>query len=490
VAIVDGDQRVTYRELHDLALGYGNLLSESGLKKGDRVAIFLRRSVKAVAGLFATYFAGGVAVIINEMLRPKQVNYILEHSQASFLITDSRQLLYVPEPAIQKERIINLDEAKPTSATSTSASAIGTDLALIIYTSGSTGLPKGVMISHDNLLSGAEIVADYLNLSADDTLISLLPFSFDYGLNQLLTALLVGGTLVIQRSLFPPDICKTLQREKVTGMAGVPTLWLQLIDKHSPFMKTTFPRLRYLTNTGGRLPEHVVRLIRKTHPQVDLYLMYGLTEAFRSTYLPPNQTDLRPTSIGKAIPNVEVLVVNEQGRPCGVDEVGELVHRGTTVAMGYWRDPNATAKVFRPHPFQQPGGNSNEKVAFSGDLVKKDGDGYLYYVGRRDQLIKSQGFRVSPEEIEHCVFSSHLVSNAAAFAVSSNEVDPDIVVAVKPRDPSSFRHELLHDFCKREMPPYLRPRVIWCLDDFPLTPTGKPDRVALQKAYVDTHKRS
>jgi acyl-CoA ligase (AMP-forming) (exosortase A-associated) len=486
-AIVDGQRRIGYGELLDQALRYGGLLRDSGLTKGDRVAIFLRRSVEAVVGLFATFFAGGVAVIVNDALRPKQVNHILENSEASFLITDSRQLLSLPEPAIHRERIINVDETKPPGDEWSPVPTIGADLALIIYTSGSTGLPKGVMVSHDNLVSGTEIVADYLKLSDGDVLISLLPFSFDYGLNQLLTALLVGGTLVIQRSLFPADICRTLRQERVTGIAGVPTLWLQLMSSHSPFTRTTFPRLRYLTNSGGRLPETVIRSIRATHPHVDIYLMYGLTEAFRSTYLPPEQTDVRPASIGRAIPNVEILVVNDQGLLCGPDEIGELVHRGATVALGYWRDPESTARVFRPHPLRPPGGSPGEKVVFSGDLVRKDADGHLYFVGRRDQLIKSRGFRVSPEEIEQCVFASGLVSNAVAFAVPANDVDDDIVVAITPNDPTTSCEAHLTEFCKREMPPYLRPRVIWRLEQFPQTTSGKPDRTRIRQAYVDTH---
>jgi len=489
-AIVDGQRRISYSELIDQAEGYAGLLRNQGLENGQRVAIFLRRSIEAVTALFATYLAGGVAVIINDVLRPKQVNYILEHSEASFLISDSRQMLYASDAAICKKGIINLDEVEISRGPSFSNSTIAADLALIIYTSGSTGLPKGVMVSHYNLVSGAQIVADYLNLSADDTLISLLPFSFDYGLNQLLTALLVGGTLVIQRSTFPPDICNTLQREKVTGMAGVPTLWLQLTDKHSPFTEMTFPHLRYVTNSGGRMPEHVVRLIRTTYPHVDIYLMYGLTEAFRSTYLSPSQIDCRPTSMGKAVPNVEILIVDEQGQSCGVDEIGELVHRGATVSMGYWRDPETTARVFRSHPQQHTGPSSHERVVFSGDLVKRDSDGYLYYVGRRDELIKSQGVRVSPEEIEHCIFSSDLVSNVVAFAIGAGGYDPEIVVAITPKDSVSFREQTLRDFCTREMPPYLRPRSIWCLEDFPLTPSGKPDRVHLRSTYVETHQRA
>jgi acyl-CoA ligase (AMP-forming) (exosortase A-associated) len=479
---------MTYAELLERAQTYAAVLKDTGLARGDRVAIFLRRSAEAVIALFGTYFAGGVAVIINEQLRARQVRYILEHSEASLLVTDSRQLLYAAEPLFADDKVINVDEVGPSRSFLAPERTIGADLALIIYTSGSTGLPKGVMLNHDNLLSGARIASDYLRITDGDTILSLLPFSFDYGLNQLLATVLTGGTLVIQRSLFPADICRTLQREHVTGMAGVPTLWLQLTQDHSPFPKSTFPQLRYITNSGGQLPETIVRFIRRSHPHVEIYLMYGLTEAFRSTYLPPHQVDRRPSSIGRAIPDVEILVVDDRGMPCQPGETGELVHRGANVAMGYWRDPESSARVFRPHPFAQPRNGRPEIVVFSGDLVKEDSEGYLYFVGRRDQLIKSNGFRMSPEEIEACVFSSGLLANAAAFAVPRDEVQYDIVVAVIPRDGSDLREEHLQEFCKKEMPEYMRPRVIWRVEQFPLTTSGKPDRPQLRAAYLERHR--
>jgi acyl-CoA ligase (AMP-forming) (exosortase A-associated) len=488
VAVVDGPRRITYAELLERSRCYAALLKNAGIVRGDRVGIFLRRSVEAVIALFGTYFAGGVAVVINEQLRARQVRYILQHSEASLLVTDSRQLLYAAEPLADEKTIINVDLVTPPLALGARESTIGADLALIIYTSGSTGMPKGVMLNHHNVLSGAQIVSDYLRLSEKDIILSLLPFSFDYGLNQLLTALLVGGTLVIQRSLFPADICRTLQRERATGMAGVPTLWSQLTQGHSPFLKVTFPDLRYITNSGGRLPEPIVRGIRASHPNVSIYLMYGLTEAFRSTYLPPEDVDRRPSSIGKAIPNVEILVINEHGRRCQAGEVGELVHRGATVGVGYWRDPDSSAKVFRPHPLDHSRPWNPEIVVYSGDLVKADADGYLYYVGRRDQLIKSNGFRVSPDEIEASIFSSGFVAHVVAFAVPRNDAEDQIVAAVVPRDPSDFLEERLRQYCKTEMPEYMQPRVIWCLNQCPLTTSGKPDRPRIKAAYLEDHQ--
>jgi amino acid adenylation domain-containing protein len=482
VAIVDGERRVTYDELLPQALECAALLKAAGLQRGDRVAIYLPRSIEAVASLFGTFFAGGVAVFINEVLRGKQIEYILEHSEASVIITRARQLRSLPDGAVATRKVVNLDEITPLRATCPPVATIGKDLALLIYTSGSTGLPKGVMVRHENLVAGAEIVADYLKLSADDVLISLLPFSFDYGLNQALGAVLVGATLVIQRAVIPPEICRTLQREKVTVMALLPMLWLQLIDQRSPFLRNEFPHLRCITNTGGRVPVPVVRAVRDAHPHVSIYLMYGLTEAFRSTYLPPEQVDARPDSMGKAIPNCEILIVGEHG-PCGVNEVGELVHRGATVTDGYWRDPVSTAKVFRQHPFKDPRREGSETVVFSGDLIRMDAEGYLYFMGRRDQAFKSRGFRVSPEEIEQWVFESDLVGGVVALRRIRDDAENEIVLAVVPKDPPTFRCEDLHGFCKREMPAYLRPQEIWVLKQIPVTSSGKPDRIALQKAY-------
>ena len=480
IAIVDGEKRITYAELRARARVLGSLLQQSGVRKGDRVGIFLRRSIDAGLALFATWHAGGVAVILNDSLRTRQVHHILEHSEAACVITDSRQMLAVPS---FPSAVINVDALPSADGRRPPDGLIGADLAVLIYTSGSTGLPKGVMLSHDNLLSGVQIVSQYLELTGRDVILSVLPFSFDYGLNQLLTSLHVGGTLVIQRSLFPPDICRTIRREGVTGLAGVPTLWLQLTGRLSPFLKTSCPALRYITNSGGPLPEPTVRAIRAAHPHVRVYLMYGLTEAFRSTYLPPEEIDRRPSSMGKAIPNVEVLVVGEDGRRCGPGEVGELVHRGANICLGYWRDAESTGRVFRRHPFAESRNGRTEIVVFSGDLVTTDAEGYLYYVGRKDMLIKSRGVRVSPEEIERSVQASGLVSQAVAFGVPRPHGDTDIVVAVVAADGAGVDERALDAFCREAMPDYMWPRHIWALPAFPLTSSGKPDRCAIRSMY-------
>jgi len=487
VAMIDGRRRITYSDLLRRAESLSVSLQDRGVRKGDRVVIFLQRSVEAAVALFGTWFAGGVAVMANERLRSQQLHHVIEHSEASCVVTDDRQLLAVP--LLPCEHVINIDREAPRDGRP-HVFLGGADLAMLVYTSGSTGLPKGIMLSHDNLLAGTRIVAGYLNLTEHDVILSVLPFSFDYGLNQLLTAFFVGATLVIQRSMFPPDISQTLLRERITGMAGVPTFWVQLSGRHSPFLKTAYPDLRYITNSGGRFPESVVRAIRTAHPATQIFLMYGLTEAFRSTYLPPDQVDERPSSMGKAIPEVEILVINDQGTPCAPGEVGELVHCGGTVSMGYWRDPENTARLFRPHPLREHTQGDAERVVFSGDLVKTDADGYLYYVGRKDKQIKSRGVRVSPEEIERCIHSSSVVSQVVSFAVTREDGDTDIVAAVVPADGSRFREEMLEEFCRRAMPEYMQPRMFWTMREFPLTSSGKPDRCEIERLYVEQHQNS
>jgi acyl-CoA ligase (AMP-forming) (exosortase A-associated) len=487
IALIDGQHRLTYTELIHQTERFAAMLQARGVRRGDHIAMYLQRSVESVVALFAVWSLGAVVVIINDVLKNRQVNYIIDHSEASFLITDNRLRTSLTEVPLSADRIFTVDTEMSTGQQFTPSHVIGADLALIIYTSGSTGMPKGIMLSHNNLISGAHIITDYLHLTQDEIIISLLPFSFDYGLNQLLTALLIGGTLVIQRSVLPADICNTLNRERVTGMGAVPMVWQQLAGSRSPFIKTQFPHLRYITNTGGRMPESITKLFRQAHPHIQIYLMFGLTEAFRSTYLPPNQVDVRPSSIGKAIPNVELFVLNEQGEVCKPGEEGELVHRGANIAMGYWRDPENTAKRFRPAPFQQGKGGQTEIAVYSGDYVKTDEEGYIYFIGRKDQMIKSHGMRVSPEEIEDCIFASHMAAHVVAFAVPFDDVKNNIIVALVPSDPLSFLEKDLHLYCKMQMPEYMRPDILWQLESFPLTSSGKPDRVKLREMFLDKH---
>ena len=447
------------------------MLAELPIGPGDRVGVFLERGADAAAAFFGIAAAGGIAVIINETLRPRQIEHILDHAQARALIT-SRDLLARQPRSLQTRAAVITTDRIPPRAESAPRPRIGPDLAEIIYTSGSTGRPKGVVLTHANLWAGTRAVTTYLGITADDRIASLLPFSFDYGFNQLLCAVAQGATLVVERSPVPQRIVATLRSSSVSVLAAVPPLWLQLLTVDA-FRAQPLPALRAMTNSGGRLPVEAVRTLRRAHPQARLFLMYGLTEAFRSTYLDPTEVDRHPDSIGRAIPGAEILVLREDGTACDPDEVGELAHRGPTVSMGYWNDTEATARVFRPNPLRPAGTPETERVVFSGDLVRRDAEGRLYYVARRDRMIKSLGYRVSPDELAEALYASGQVVEA----VVTSEPDPlrgeRIVAVVVLGNGGSL--ERLEAFCGTELPRYMQPGRIEVRNAIPRTTSGKHD---------------
>jgi acyl-CoA ligase (AMP-forming) (exosortase A-associated) len=359
--------------------------------------------------------------------------------------------------------------------------SISKDLAAILYTSGSTGNPKGVMLSHANVMAGATIVSTYLGITEKERILAVLPFSFDAGLNQLTTAIQQGGTIVLINFLFARDIVQMLHKEKITGLAGVPTVWSLITQANSTLTKQPPPHLRYITNTGGAMPQNVLKLLRQALPATKIFLMYGLTEAFRSTYLPPEELDRRPTSMGKAIPDTEILVINEDGELCKPGEIGELVHRGPTVSLGYWGRPEDTSKVLRPNPLLPPELGDCEKVCYSGDLVKMDDDGFLYFVGRRDTMIKSSGYRISPTEVEEVIFSSGTVRHTAVIGIPDEVLGQTIKAFVTPRDGELVNPENLLAHCASKLPRYMLPRVIEVLSEMPRTSSGKVDYPALRR---------
>lgn len=472
--IVEGERRFDYGALEKSALGVAAALPVHGVVPGDRVAVFLDKSWESVVAFYAIWSAGAIVVPINESLREAQVRHILEDCGAKLLLSQPRKLSALEPSAYEGVTALDID-ALLGAATDRSRPGPfdgGDEPAILLYTSGSTGRPKGILISHSNLLAGARIVGNYLELSERERILSVLPFSFDYGLNQLLTTVDQGATLVLQRSSFPADICRSLEQHDITGLAGVPTLWIQLMQRHSPFAQRRFPKLRYVTNSGGVFPVELVRRYREHLPGVKLFLMYGLSEAFRSTYLPPEQVDARPSSMGRAIPETEILLIGEDGREVGPDAPGELVHAGPTVALGYWNRAEATAAVFRPDP------RSTElpKVVYSGDLVRRDADGYLYFVGRRDQQIKSYGFRISPEEVEEQLQASGLVAEVVVRGVPDDVAGMAVEAHVVPRAPDAFTVEALRRYCEEKMPRYMVPKHVFVHADFPRTSSGKVDR--------------
>jgi acyl-CoA ligase (AMP-forming) (exosortase A-associated) len=364
---------------------------------------------------------------------------------------------------------------------------IDTDVAAILYTSGSTGRPKGVVLSHRNMVTGAVSVAEYLRNTPDDRLLAVLPFSFDYGFSQLTTAFLVGASVSLIDHLFARDVVTAVARDRITGLAAVPPLWIQLADLAWPADITD--HLRYITNSGGRMPRATLDKLRKALPRTKPFLMYGLTEAFRGTYLPPEEIDRRPDSMGKAIPNTEILIVRPDGTHCGPDEPGELVQRGSLVALGYWNDPAKTAERFRPLPAQPPELAITEVAVWSGDTVRKDAEGYLYYVGRRDEMIKTSGYRVSPTEVEEVVYGSGLVSDAVAVAAPHAALGEGIVLVAAPAatasDDAAANTDALMTWCRQQMPGFMVPQRVEWLEELPRNPNGKFDRPALAARYRD-----
>jgi acyl-CoA ligase (AMP-forming) (exosortase A-associated) len=500
-ALVRGDQRLSYAEVARYTRGLAQGLREAGIRRGDRVAIYLDASVSLAISIFGVAEAGGVFVPVNSLLFPDQVSYILKDCGVTGLITTSSKLAALSSalkeiPSLRFVIVEGGDEVEGAypclyrfgelcrlnPAPNWKDLAVGKDLAAILYTSGSTGHPKGVMLSHEQIMAGSSIVSTYLELTDADRILAVLPFSFDAGLNQLVTAFQQGGTLVLMTFVFAREIVHALVQERITALAGVPTLWSLLAQPNSSLEKHRYPHLRYITNTGGQMPQSILAMLRRALPGTKIFLMYGLTEAFRSTYLPPEELDRRPASMGKAIPNTEILLVNERGEPCQPGEVGELVHRGPTVSMGYWNQPELTAKVLRPHPFLPRELNSDEKVCYSGDLVKMDEDGFLYFVGRRDNLIKSSGYRVSPTEVEEVLFQSGKVCQAAVIGIPDDALGQTIKAFVVLRDDEPVDPQALLAFCAERIPRHMIPKTVQILDDLPKTSSGKVDYPALRRA--------
>lgn len=476
-------------------------LQTLGLARGERVAVYLEKRVETVVACFGTTTAGGAFVPVNPILKPAQVGHILRDCNVRVLITSPTRLETLRETLadchdLRQVVITDAPEALPNLigasvqywsdlldvAACGGLRVIDSDIAAILYTSGSTGRPKGVVLSHRNMVCGAKSVAQYLDNRADDTLLAALPLSFDAGFSQLTTAFHSGARAVLLNYLLPRDILKTLVREQVTGLTAVPPLWIQLTQLEWP--EGIDRHLRYIANTGGRMPQDTLKKLRERLPRTQPYLMYGLTEAFRATYLPPEQVAKRPDSIGKAIPNAEVLVLREDGSECEPNEPGELVQRGALVALGYWNDVERTAERFRPLPATAPGRQTGlvlpEIAVFSGDTVRRDEDGYLYFIGRRDDMIKTSGYRVSPSEVEEILYASQMVGECIAFGVEHPTLGQTIAVIVTPPPNASLDTEALLAECRQRMPGYMVPTQIDIHDgSLPRNPNGKIDRKAL-----------
>ena len=499
VAIVEGGVEHTYEELARCTDALCAALVDEGVQKGDRVGVYMEKSWEVVVAMLAASQAGAAFVNINPLLKPPQVRHIAGDCDVRVLIGDSVKLESL-EPGMVRAAFYKGDEPSTGVAASLTDVAevfrrgddrrverpvLETDLGTILYTSGSTGLPKGVATSQRNLVVGAQIVSTYLENTKEDRILSALPFSFDYGLNQLTTSVRVGATLVLQHSRLPGDLLRALRRYEITGLAGVPPLWTLLLRNARALEGEPLAHLRYITNSGGRIPQANLEELRRLLPDTKIYLMYGLTEAFRSTYLPPEELDRGSECIGKAIPNTEIMVINKDGRECGPEEPGELVHRGPTVAQGYWGKEKETRRAYRPNPLAPPELLNEERVVYSGDLVRRDEDGYLYFIGREDNMIKTQGYRLSPEEVESLLVGTGMVREACAFGVPDPEMGQQVMAVVSLRDGDEASLDPIREYCVKNGPPYMVPKEIFVEDELPKTASGKIDRKAISNAFAD-----
>lgn len=503
-ALVQGDRRYSFREYNQVCAGLAGMLRQGGFSCMDRVGVFLDHSIDQVFSFFGILKAGGVYVPINSLLLSRQVQHIAQDSEFTALILDDKRLdmlkEHIPEWRFLKCLVVsgtipewtkdlnltvlpfeNALNSRRDTVQHEGSPCIGADLAALLYTSGSTGKPKGVMVSHDNLIAGAKIVTSYLQNKHDDRLLGVLPLSFDAGLNQVTCSAYLGMTYVMKSFRFPGELVKELLREKITGFAGIPTIWLLLLQTGSSVYKHEFPNLRYITNTGGTLPLHAVDKLKQVFNSTQVVLMYGLTEAFRSTYLPPDMLDTRPTSMGKAIPGVEILVVDKNGNQCSSGEVGELVHRGPTVSMGYWNNPEKTRQVFRPNHFLPPGMEATERIVFSGDLVKKDEHGFLYFVSRDDHMIKCHGHRISPAEIEEVLYASGGIKLCAAVGLPDPIRGQTIKIYATLQDGAELDTEDVMNMCAEVLPAFMLPKEVTFLEEMPRTATGKIDIAFLKQ---------
>jgi amino acid adenylation domain-containing protein len=491
-ALVCGPRRLSYKEIESQCNRLANGLLSAGLARWDRVAVYLDNSVEAAVAVFAILKAGGVFLVVNPTTKAEKLAYVLNDCRATALITSAEKLDRVRECLAQRphlkvlivagaaeEQQIGDKRLLPLEGILACASeqrpvkrSIDIDLAALIYTSGSTGKPKGVMVTHLNIVSAATSITSYLENTTADVILNLLPLSFDYGLYQLLMAFKIGGTLVLEPSFayFYPLI-ETLVREQVTGLPLVPTI-ASILLQHD-LSKYSFPHLQYITNTAAALPTQQIRDLRRLFPQVKIYSMYGLTECKRVSYLPPAQIDVRPGSVGRGMPNEEVYIVDENGNRVGPGVVGELVVRGSNVMKGYWELPEETERVLKPGPF--PG----EKVLYTGDLFTSDAEGYLYWVGRKDDIIKTRGEKVSPKEVEDVLYSLPGIADAAVVGVPDEVLGSAIKAYVTQMPGARLSEQDVLRHCREHLEDLMVPKFIEFRDRMPTTQNGKINKRAL-----------
>jgi acyl-CoA ligase (AMP-forming) (exosortase A-associated) len=499
-AVTFKQETLTYDALWTLVQRVSAGFAEFGVARDQRVAVFLDKRIETVAAIYGGSAAGAAVVPVNPLLRPAQVGHILRDCDVRVLVTSAQRLALMREelascPTIEHvvlvgagndeedvaahyrvhgwDRLRGSDHAVPT------ANVNELDVAAIIYTSGSTGRPKGVMLSHGNAVASS--MQSYLGNTAEDVILVALPLSFDAGFSQLTLAFAVGAHAVLMNYLLPGDVPRLCAKHGVTAITCVPPLWIQIVEQKWP--DEAKASLRYFASTGGRMPKTILEKLREVFPSATPFLMYGMTEAFRSTYLDPVEVDRRPDSIGKAVPTAEILVVRPDGSTCDPGEEGELVHLGGPhISLGYWNDPQRTAERFRPAPGREGTGRTPELAVWSGDRAITDDEGFIYFIGRRDWMIKTSGYRISPTEVEEVAYATGLVRDAVAFGVDDETIGQRVRLVVAPAA-QDFDTEALLEQMKSRLPLYMVPSSVVVLDALPRNPNGKFDRALLHEEF-------
>jgi amino acid adenylation domain-containing protein len=496
VALVCQEQRFSYAELDARSNALAHALVRRGVERGDRVVVFADNTVETVVSFWAALKANAVIVIVNPLTKADKLSYLLNDCRAVALITDGHITSVFADAAAKsahlKTVIISgtLDQDRTRDlpgvtawrdtqeagmrATPPARRCIDIDLAAIIYTSGSTGDPKGVMLTHRNMLTAATSITAYLENVEDDVILSVLPMSFDYSLYQMIMAFRMGARLVLERSFaYPARVLKVMAEEGVTGFPGVPTVFAMLAEMKTALSQYDFSKIRYVTNTAAALPVKHITMLSELFPQAAIYSMYGLTECKRCTYLPPKYVKEKPTSVGFAIPNTELWIVGEDDQKLGPNEVGQLVIRGATVMKGYWEKPEATAKKLRPGPL--PG----EYVLYTGDYARLDEDGFLYFVGRMDDIIKSRGEKVAPKEVENALMNIQGVREAAVIGVPDSILGQAVKAYVVLEKGVSMSDKDVIRECQRRLENFMVPKHVVFVDDLPKTTSGKIKKTGL-----------
>ncbi|GMQ79951.1 MAG: AMP-binding protein [Thermodesulfobacteriota bacterium] len=488
-AVVCGSRRFLYKELEEAANKLARFLSDNGVNSGDRIGIFSNKIAEEIIAIFAILKINCVFVQINPQFLENHLSHVISNCDIRILFVSNAKTKIL-ERAYKKKcpikliislsaeidlnrhafrKVVCLGDIlkKSSKSTKVPSDSDNNDIASIIYTSGSTGMPKGIIVTNNILYTSTVASTEVLGNRHDDRLISTAPFAFDGALSQLLTMFFVGGTIVLQHSNFPKDIVNTLIQEKITGFHAVPSLWIMLLQNYSPFSKNEYPQLRYISFIGESFPERYLGKLKKILGNTRIYAMYGTTEAFRSTYLPPEDLEKKPQSIGKPFPGVNVTIVDKQNNICPTGEIGEIVHKGVFISPGYWNDEEHTKETFK------------NGSLYTGDLGKMDKEGYLYFVGRMDGMIKTSGYRVSPEEIERCIYQIEGIKETVVLGVPDDEVGNKVKVIAVCKDGVTLKPREIINHCRSRLPNYMVPGIVQFQEKLPKTATNKVNRSEL-----------